>query len=226
MKKILFGLSLSLTLIFSACSFGDSTCTYPNAAPAGTPWSIVYSDQVTVRSGNAKANGDITIPKIGGETCNQLRLRLVIGRNFGLALSASPASVYLPSPPTSGTVTGRSFDATYGVPRVDYFDSNGYLIGSAYATSVSSDGTWLQAAMPDLSSAYSGTYQVKVTNKTYSGYYLNIVGSATMTGWGRDRPDSDGDGWYDDEDCDPYDPYLNYSCTQTCGGERTICQPY
>jgi hypothetical protein len=138
---------------------------------------------------------------------------------LGLSLSASPASVYLPSPPASGTITGQSFDVTYGMPQVDYFDSNGYLVGSVNATSVSGGGTSLQANMPDLSYVYSGTYKVKVTNKTYDGYYMNIVGSATMTGWGRDRPDSDGDGWYDDEDCNPYDPSLNYDCSNHCGNE-------
>jgi len=112
------------------------------------------------------------------------------------------------------------------MPMVEYVDSSGFLVGSVYATSVSSDGTWLQANTPDLSRVYSGTYQVKVTNKTYQGYYLHIVGTATMTAWGRDRLDSDGDGWYDDEDCDPYDPFVT-TCIQTCGGTGneplTIC---
>jgi len=116
------------------------------------------------------------------------------------------------------------------MPIVEYSDSDGYMIGSVYADFVSSDGTSLQASVPDLSSVYSGTYQVKVTNKTYEGYYVAIVGSATMTGWGRDRIDSDGDGWYDDEDCDPYDPFRNSSCVETCGGDGntpyTICNPY
>jgi hypothetical protein len=116
------------------------------------------------------------------------------------------------------------------MPLVEYFDGNGYYCGSVYATSVSSGGTSLQASMPDLSYIYSGTYQVKVTNKTDTGYYLDLVGSATMTGWGRDRVDSDGDGWYDDEDCDPYDPFRNSSCVETCGGDGrtpyTICDPY
>jgi hypothetical protein len=110
---------------------------------------------------------------------------------------------------------------------VEYFDGNGYMVGSVYATSVSSGGTSLQADMPDLSNAYSGTYQVKVTNKTSQDYYANVVGSATITAWGRDRTDSDGDGWYDDEDCDPYDPYLTNNCgSETCGGGNepiTVC---
>jgi hypothetical protein len=78
---------------------------------------------------------------------------------------------------------------------------------------------------------YSGNYQIKVVNKTYDGYYLNTVGTASMNAWGRDRPDSDGDGWYDDEDCDPYDPYYNNNCGGgTCGGygdePLTLCEPY
>jgi hypothetical protein len=234
MKKILLVLLLPLVFILSGCPL-DPNCSYPQdgaPGPANAPWTIVYNDQTTVRSGNVGPDGSFKIPKLGGENCFQLRQRVHFGSNSNLTLSASPASVYLPSPPASGTITGQSFDATYGMPQVDYFDGNGFLVGSVYATSVSSDGTSLQANMPDLSNVYSGTYQVKVTNKTYDGYYLNIVGSATMTGWGRDRPDSDGDGWYDDEDCAPYDPSLNYSCVETCGGygnvERTICndQPF
>ena len=93
--------------------------------------------------------------------------------------------MYLPSPPTSGTITGQGFDSTYGMPRVDYFDNDHFLIESVYATSVGSGGTSLQTNLPDLSYAYSGTYQIKVTNKRSDGYYLNLVGSATMTGWGR-----------------------------------------
>jgi len=227
MKNILqLVLLLSLVLFLQGCPVFD--CNYTDGPP-NAPWTIVYSDQVTVKSGNVKPDGKFSVPKYGGESCSQIRQRVRFGTNLNLSLAASPSSVDLNSPPTSGTITGQGFDATYGMPRVDYFDTNtGFLMGSVEASSVNSNGTSLQVNLPDLSSVYSGTYQVKVTNKTYDGYYLNIVGWANITGWGRDRPDSDGDGIYDDEDCDPYDPF-NSSCAQTCGGTGdepfTLCGP-
>lgn len=216
MKKILLFVSLlSLVLVFQGCS-DFLGCNYSDGPP-NAPWTIVYSDQMTVRSGNVKPDGTFNVPKYGGESCSQIRTRVRFGTNLNLSLAASPSSVYLPGPPTSGTVTGSSFDTTYGMPRVEYFDASGYLVGSVLASSVTGGGTSLQANLPDLSSAYSGTYQIKVTNKTYDGFYLNKVGSATMTAWGRDRLDSDGDGWYDDEDCYPDDPFMDCS-TGICGG--------
>jgi hypothetical protein len=228
MKNILLlACLLSLVLLLPGCS-AITGCNY-NDGPPNAPWTIVYSDQDTVRSGNVKPDGTFNVPKYGGESCSQIRQRVHFGTNLNLSLAASPSSVDLNNPPTSGTITGQGFDATYGMPRIDYFDTNtGFLMGSVEATSVNSAGTSLQANLPDLSSVYSGTYRVKVTNKTYDGFYLNIVGWTDMTGWGRDRPDSDGDGIYDDEDCDPYDPY-NSSCAETCGGygnePLTLCGP-
>jgi len=154
---------------------------------------------------------------------------VVLATTSNLSLSASPSSIDLESPPSTVTITGQSFDTTYGMPRVEYFDSSGFLVGSVYASSVSGGGTSLVATVPDLSNAYSGTYQIRVTNKTYQGYYSHRVGNATVEAWGRDRPDSDGDGWYDDQDCAPYDPYQYTGCSETCGGygnePLTLCGP-
>ncbi|HYP28757.1 MAG TPA: hypothetical protein VE262_18745 [Blastocatellia bacterium] len=226
MKKILLVLSLSLLVVLPGCKIsGFNSCTIThdlNFVPLtpGAPYLIVYtfSNPLIIRNHVADSSGRISAPSHGFR-CSDLRAIRVTNSN--VALSVSPASVYLPTPPASGTITGQGFDATYGPPKVEYFDANGYLCGSVYATSVSSDGTSLQANLPDLTYVYSGTYQIKVTNMTYEGYYAHIVGSAYMTGWGRDRPDSDGDGWYDDEDCAPYDPSRNYDCSG-CGYEAPI----
>jgi hypothetical protein len=154
------------------------------------------------------SNGSVTFTTT--VTCNNVMA--VIPLTFSnLSLSASPSSIYLLSPPSTVTITGDSFDTTYGMPRVDYYDGDGFLVGSAYASSVSGS-TELTANVPDLSSAYSGSYQIRVTNKTSQGYYSHTVGTANVSAYGRDRLDSDGDGWYDDEDCDPYDPYRSTYC--------------
>lgn len=218
MKKMLLVLSLFLVFILPGCSSSRNNCTINGLIP-GETYLIVAPDingaLVTTGRAVADSNGSITIRT----TANCSSLGAIRAFNSNLALSASPASINLAAPPSTATITGQSFDATYGMPRVDYFDGSGYLVGTVYATSVSSDGTSLQANMPNLTYVYSGTYQVRVTNMTYQGYYAHIVGSATMTGWGRDRPDSDGDGWYDDEDCAPYDPYRNYDCSNCFGNE-------
>jgi len=217
MKKVLPVLLLSLVITLPGCYYSGSVpCTF--SGPPNVRYFVRYPDATTA-TGTVGPTGSFTV-RSGGVSCSSLML--FFGNDFGFALTASPSSVYLPSPPVTGTITGQGFDTTYGMPMVEYFDSNGYFCGAVYATAVSSDGTSLQANMPNLTYVYSGTYQVKVINKTYTGYYLDIVGSATMTGWGRDRTDSDGDGWYDDEDCDPYDPSLNYDCTHTCGGYDNI----
>ncbi|HJR06332.1 MAG TPA: hypothetical protein VJ842_03655 [Pyrinomonadaceae bacterium] len=220
MKKIASILLLSLIVVFSGCA-SSNTCNFTGLNPGAT-YVIVITDPSTNVSSTFQrvANSSGSISVTTSLNCSNVVAIPAINSNF--ALAASPSSVNLLSPPATVTVTGQSFDTTYGMPRVDYFDGNGYLVGGVYATSVGSGGTSLQANVPDLSGVYSGTYQVRVVNKTYSGYYVHTVGSATMTAWGRDRPDSDGDGWYDDQDCSPYDPYYTNNCGPAeCGGYGT-----
>lgn len=166
MKKIASVFLLSLMLILSGCA-SSNTCNFTGLTPNGT-YVIVITNPSTNSSStfqrNANSSGTITVST--SLNCSNVVAIPAINSNF--ALSASPSSVNLLSPPATVIVTGQGFDTTYGMPRVDYFDGNGYLVGGVYATSVGSGGTSLQANVPDLSYVYSGTYQVRVVNKTSS----------------------------------------------------------
>jgi hypothetical protein len=212
MKKILPLLLLLFVLALSGCNQGSpNTCFFGGLTPYASYLFVfnVGNGAKVYRTATASSTGSVVIPPPIGANCSSVAI--VPWFNYNLALSANPSSINLVSPPSTVTITGQSFDTTYGMPRVEYFDGNGFLVGSVIATSVSS-GTSLTASVPDLSSAYSGTYQVRITNITSQGYYSNTVGTASLSAYGRDRLDSDDDGWYDDEDCDPYDPSRNTFC--------------
>jgi hypothetical protein len=222
MKKILPLLLLLFVFILPGCGSGSSnTCTFNGLSPNAT-YLLVFDvgnggKQEVVATSDSFGRIIVPVP-VGATSCGATII--VLRLNSNVPLSASPSSINLTSPPSTATITGQSFDSTYGMPRVDYYDGNGYLVGSVYATSVSGS-TSLTANVPDLSSAYSGSYQIRVTNKTSQGYYSHTVGTANVSAYGRDRLDSDGDGWYDDEDCDPNDPYRGIYCND-CPEDPTV----
>jgi hypothetical protein len=115
---------------------------------------------------------------------NQLT-RCVVSTVF---LSANPDSVDLQSPPPSVTFSGGGFSTDYGMPVVEYYDQyTGELVASTTAYSVAGDGSSLQASTPDLSSIYSGSYSVVVSNKLADGSN-SIVGVATLSACCVDPP--------------------------------------
>ncbi len=229
MKKLLPLLLLSVVLVIPGCSGGGSnSCSFSGLVPNGI-YLVVFNNPstgiATTFTRMATSTGTLTVSSTG--SCSNVVVVQVTNANN--ALSASPSSIDLQNPPATATITGQGFDATYGMPRVEYFDASGFMVGSTLATSVSGGGTSLDCYVPDLGQAYSGTYTIRVTNKAYQGYYSARVGTATVTAYGRDRLDSDGDGWYDDQDCAPYDPYMYTGCYETCGGTGneplTLCGP-
>lgn len=219
MKKILPLLLLLFALIVPGCS-PLTGCQLSGYVPNSKYQITVVKDGKTyVYLGDSNSGGTINYLSTVGCGNVSMVIRLI---KSNLSLSASPSSIYLPSPDSTVTITGDLFDQTYGMPRVEYFDGDGYLVGSVYATSVSGS-TSLTASVPDLSSAYSGSYQIQVTNMTSQGYYAHTVGIANISAYGRDRLDSDSDGWYDDEDCDPYDPSRGAYCNDCEDPMVIIC---
>ncbi len=94
--------------------------------------------------------------------------------------AADPSSVDLASPPPVVTLTGGGFDATYGMPVIQYFDQySGVLVASTSAFAVSSDDSLLQANTPDLSSVCTGSYNIVVSNVAADGS-TSVVGVAPM----------------------------------------------
>lgn len=101
-------------------------------------------------------------------------------------LTMSPSSIDLQAPPTTFEMSGKRLDATYGLPFIEYVDEyTGRVIGSTTATSMSLDGSSLQANMPNLSSVFTGTYHVLVSNIRADGS-REYVGTTTVECYGRD----------------------------------------
>src|SRR5690348_14040167 len=80
----------------------------PYYGPPGAPYTVTYPDAITTIA-TIPGSGQFSVAS-RNYSCNQLIV--LVGNNFGRTLSAAPSSVYIPSPPTSGSITGEGFDAT------------------------------------------------------------------------------------------------------------------
>lgn len=100
--------------------------------------------------------------------------------------SMAPGSVDLMAPPATIQMSGSGLDETYGMPRIEYRDPyTGALVAVTTATEVGPNGTSLTMTAPDLSSVYSGTYNVFVSNVLADGSFQTI-GGGTVDTYGRD----------------------------------------
>lgn len=125
--------------------------------------------------------------------------------------SASPSSVDLQAPPAAFTIAGEAIDSTYGMPMIQFWSSNETLLAETPASGVAADGTWLTVNTPDLSGAYSGTFNVEVVNYNADGSQ-EIIGSAPMDAYGRDQPPPEPT----PTPCPPCQPYMD--CFPCDGG--------
>lgn len=150
------------TTFFTAGTFGGYYHVVNGRAPAR--W-LIYPQGACLLFLDATVR-DVTIGS------NQL-VRCVIA--FAFAPIASPSSIDLANPPPTITFSGGGFDTTYGMPVVEYYDEySGTLMASTTAFSVAPDGSSLQIYTPGLYGAYTGSYNVMISNKAADGSNIGV----------------------------------------------------
>lgn len=125
----------------------------------------------------------------------------------------APEDVNVQSPPATFSLSGEGgLDTTYGMPLIEFYDVGGYWVGSARASAVSPDGTWLQATMPDLSACYNGGHGVLVSNVIEDGSFQAIGNAGLDIVGGSDPPPPPPDeGCHHDGTCAEWDD-INCVC--------------
>jgi hypothetical protein len=184
MKKLL------LTLLISLAAGSLSGCRVPECVREGlTPnrlYIVSYDNPPTTRRDilqTADANGRLTFPPDANGGCSAVTVSPA-GVGF-LNFSASPDSIDLNSPPATMTISGSGISSQYYMPRVEFYDNNSNFVGSVTAVWVASDGSSLVAYTPDLSSVYSGTYQLAIVNIN-EGETRELIGVTNVDAYGRD----------------------------------------
>ncbi len=129
--------------------------------------------------------GQLTNPNVDIVAGDSLTAQCLIpGIIFPFAMA--PGTVDLQAPPATMQMSGSNLDTSYGMPRIEYRDPyTGALVAVTTATQVGGKGTSLTMTTPDLSTVYSGTYNVFVSNVLADGSYEQ-VGGATVDTYGRD----------------------------------------
>jgi hypothetical protein len=130
---------------------------------------VVGADGCVYYTADSQGNCNGTVTVIGG----------------GFFFFATPSVVDLQAPPADFTISGSGISTTYGMPKVQYWNEYGQLLGEATASAVAADGSWLQATTPNTAQAYSGNWSVYVLNIRWDGG-LEYAGSALVQAYGRD----------------------------------------
>jgi hypothetical protein len=100
----------------------------------------------------------------------------------------SPESIDVNSPPGTVQLTGDGITATYGMPVIQFINTwTGEIVGTATASGVAPDGTWVVAPTPYLGSATSGEYAAVLYLVDASGSLVGLGGDI-LTLYGNDPP--------------------------------------
>jgi hypothetical protein len=91
-----------------------------------------------------------------------------------------PGDLKEASPPPNLQITGIGMSTTYGMPRVQIFNSVGTKVAEVAASSVTNNGTVLTAPTPNLSGLPTETYGLEVLNVQSNGS-LTPVGATPVS---------------------------------------------
>ena len=178
---------------------GDWLADSQGATGSASPFTVTTNEEALaiIADGRAPATWSVTwVSSLSfPDGCNGQTYTLIIGVVGALAeldCYAIPVEGYLepfmfsPSPlyvigtqPTS-TITGQGFSSQYGMPVVQYFNPQGQYVDEMSATSISSNGTQIQAATPNLSGLSPGTYVGIVNNVNANGSYTPLGGTYVL----------------------------------------------
>lgn len=130
--------------------------------------------------------GQLTNPNMDIQANDSITAKCLIP-GIIFPFSMSPGAVDLQAPPATLQMSGSNLETAYGMPRIEYRDPyTGALVAVTTATEVYK-GSVLTMTTPDLSSVYSGTYNVFVSNVMADGSF-ETVGGGTVDTYGRDYP--------------------------------------
>src|SRR5215213_3762419 len=141
--KILILLSLVALAITTACTTQCKSCGHRANAQAVVSFPPASGRPQVTRV--VDLNGCVFYSADSNDNCNGIVT--VIGGGF--FFFATPAVVDLQAPPADFMITGSGMSTTYGMPKVQYWDDYGQLLGETTASAVADDGSWLQAITPN-----------------------------------------------------------------------------
>lgn len=227
--KILIALFLLTTIAYQGCGGGGCQFNAPPGTTVRFAYTYTNTGCQTLRCPDtryldrtANSQGIINYPPDEDGQCYPSAKLTIVGRSFSPFGFSSAQSVNLQSYPSSLTFhSGAGVHSWYGMPLVQISDSLGNPVPAQVATDMGGDGSWVTINMPNMAGGYSGNYEVVISNRRSDGAYEQ-VGLAYLSTYGNDPADSDGDGYYDYEDCAPYDPTRNINCdpVDPCGQPR------
>jgi hypothetical protein len=158
-------------LSFPFTSTGASATLYVTGGRAPAMW--VFAEDSGWCSGESTVPTLVQLNETTTVNCFVDELPLT-----GFAISPEYIDTYFV--PATWEVTGAGISSQYGMPILQYVDSNGTVMAQTAATSVASDGSSMSGPTPDLSGVADGLYPGLISNAGPGGTWT-VIGAVAET---------------------------------------------